>query len=64
MERRQFVGLGLGVAAGVAPLSPAFAAGAAASDAILEAGVQLQQQAMQSGKLTAKALAARYLARI
>jgi len=64
MERRQFVGLGLGVAAGVAPLSPAFAAGAAASDVILEAGVQLQQQAMQSGKLTAKALAARYLARI
>ena len=63
MKRRQFVQLGAGLAASAAVIHPALAA-APASDAILEAGVQAQQEAMRSGQLTAQALATRYLARI
>lgn len=63
MERREFVGLGLGVMAGAAVAQPALAA-ATDSDAILEAGVHTQQDAMRAGTLTAQSLAARYLARI
>ena len=63
MKRRQFVQLGAGLAASAAVIHPAPAA-ALASDAILEAGVQAQQEAMRSGQLTAQALATRYLARI
>ena len=63
MDRRDFVRWGVvaGAAAGVANTALA-----AAPDAggILEAGVREQQEAMRAGKLTAQALAARYLARI
>jgi len=64
MERRDFVRLGLaaGAVAGTSGLAQARANGA--PDAILEAGVQAQQQAMRAGKLTAHGLATRYLARI
>ncbi|TXF99936.1 amidase [Massilia arenae] len=71
MERRDFVRLGLaaGAAAGTSGLALAATAQKPASarfrpDPMLEAGVQLQQQAMRAGKLTAHGLATRYLARI
>lgn len=65
MQRRDFVRLGLaaGAAAGSSGLVQA-ATAKTAPDAILEAGVQAQQQAMRAGKLTAHGLATRYLARI
>ena len=65
MERRDFVRLGLaaGAAAGLSQAAQA-AATVPADDAILEAGVREQQARMQAGKLTAVALAQRYLARI
>ncbi|WP_312518328.1 amidase [Massilia sp.] len=67
MKRREFVQLGAALGAtaavGAAGIHPALAA-APANDAILEAGVQAQQEAMRSGKLTAQELAKRYLARI
>lgn len=68
MERRGFVRLGLAAgAAGAAAGAPALALAAPAKfapDALLEAGVQRQQQAMRAGKLTAQGLARRYLARV
>jgi amidase len=71
MERRDFVRLGLAAsaAAGTSGLALAATAQKPASarfkpDPMLEAGVQVQQQAMRAGKLTAQALATRYLARI
>ena len=63
MKRRDFVQLGAGLVAGVALAQPALAA-QGADDSILDAGVQAQQEAMRSGKLSAHALATRYLARI
>lgn len=63
MKRRNFVQLGAGLVAGVALAQPALAA-QGADDSILDAGVQAQQEAMRSGKLSAHALATRYLARI
>ncbi|WP_026355089.1 amidase [Massilia niastensis] len=69
MDRRDFVRLGVmaGAAAGVA--SPASAAGAPGGAGIivrniLDAGVQEQQEAMRTGKLSAVALVTRYLERI
>lgn len=70
MQRRDFVRLGL--AAGMATGASGLALAAPkkktparfAPEQILEAGVQVQQQAMRAGKLTAHGLATRYLARI
>lgn len=68
MERRDFVRLGLTAgAAGAATSTPGLALAAPvklAPEPLLEAGVQVQQQAMRAGKLTAHGLASRYLARI
>ena len=71
MERRDFVRLGLAAGAGLGVSGLAVAASEKkpstarfAPDAMLEAGVQVQQQAMRAGKLTAHGLASRYLARI
>jgi amidase len=62
MDRRDFVRLGMaaGTLAGMALPAQAAADG----DAILEAGVREQGAQMQAGKLSAVALAQRYLARI
>jgi len=69
MERREFVGLGLGlgaVMAGGLPGSLEAAPKANGTQAVgmLDAGVSAQQEAMRKGKLTAQSLARRYLARI
>jgi amidase len=61
MKRRQFVQMG--VAAGVVAGGLKESA-AAATDAILEAGVREQSARMQAGTLTSQALAKMYLARI
>lgn len=61
MDRRDFVKVGLGAGA-LAATGAAMAASAA--DAALDLGVHEQQALMASGKLSAKALASGYLARI
>ena len=62
MERRDFVRLGL-AAATAAPMTGKAAAGVD-TDAVLDAGVREQQALMEAGRLTAKTLVQRYLARI
>ena len=66
MDRRDFVRLGMatGLAGGAAGIAGSAQARTASMDAILDLGVREQQAAMASGKLTSKALVARYLARI
>jgi amidase len=69
MDRRDFVRLGLAAASastGAAMATPTRARAAAgkALEAILDAGVREQQALMETGKLTARALVQRYLARI
>ncbi|MGZ3182267.1 MAG: amidase [Telluria sp.] len=61
MQRREF--LGAGAATTLAAALPA-AAAAANGDALLEAGVREQQEAMTAGRITATRLTERYLARI
>ena len=62
MDRRDFVRLGLAAATAV-PVTGVAAAGMDA-DTILDAGVREQQALMEAGRLTAKMLVQRYLARI
>lgn len=62
MDRRDFVRLGLAATTAV-PLTAMAAAGMDV-DTILDAGVREQQALMETGRLTAKTLVQRYLARI
>ncbi|MCS0612199.1 amidase [Massilia kyonggiensis] len=61
MDRRDFVRLGLAASAAAGVTAPV---AGKELDAVLDAGVREQQALMETGKLTAKTLAHRYLARI
>ena len=61
MDRRDFVRLGLAASAAAGVTAPS---AGKELDAVLDAGVREQQALMETGKLTAKTLVRRYLARI